>query len=142
MRERTRDGSMHYEKAPRFGIKKCRHDAFHLFCRGCGTGGGCPIVRRVTIGSAPLPQLLPDLHQRLEFLRTGKTVVNQSAIPVGLLIEIPDGCDAEVGEIVTQFLEILRVQDFSILANRRPPSPTWLRSERPDGGHIRGIGRR
>jgi hypothetical protein len=73
-----------------------------------------------SLESTPLPQLFPDLHQRLELLRTRKPIVNQSAIPVGLLTKIVDGSYAEVSEIVPEFLEILLAQDFRVLAIGAP----------------------
>jgi hypothetical protein len=60
------------------------------------------------------------LHQRLELLRTGKTVVNQSAILVGALIKLPDRCDAQMSETVPEFLEILVAQDLRVLTIGTP----------------------
>lgn len=49
--------------------------------------------------SPPLPQLLPDTHQRLNLLRAWK-LLDQSAILICALIESPDGVNAEMCQVV------------------------------------------
>src|ERR1017187_271962 len=51
---------------------------------------------RMISGSPPLPQLFPNLNQRLHLLRRGGLVVNQAAIAVRLIVEIPDGWEAQM----------------------------------------------
>jgi hypothetical protein len=58
--------------------------------------------------SSPLPQLLPDLHERLHLFRTRKPGVDQPAISVRLIVKVPHGLDTEeVREVVTEFVEVL-----------------------------------
>src|ERR1700722_10906272 len=66
------------------------------------------------ISSTPLPQLLPHLHQRLDLARARKMVVEKAAIAVCLLVEFPDGWQAEMREVVTKFLEVLLAQHLCL----------------------------
>jgi len=62
------------------------------------------------ISSTPLPQLLPHLHERLDLARAGKVVVDQAAIPLRLLVDIPNRRQAEMRQVVTEFLEVLAAE--------------------------------
>jgi hypothetical protein len=70
--------------------------------------------RLLQISSTPLPQLLPHLHERLDLARAGKMVVEKAAIAVCLLVEFPDGWQAEMREVVTEFLEVLLAQHLRL----------------------------
>lgn len=70
--------------------------------------------------SPPFPQLLPDLNQSLHLPRTRKAVVNETAILIGPLIEVPNRSHAEVREAVTEFLRLLLAQYLPFLAIRTP----------------------
>jgi hypothetical protein len=63
----------------------------------------------VRISSPPLPPLLPDRHQRRNLFRAGQ-LVDQSAVLMRALVESLDGIDAEMGQVVTQLVEILPTQ--------------------------------
>ena len=69
---------------------------------------------------APLPQLLPNLDQSLHLPRAWKPAVDQPAIPVGLIIEVPNRAQAEVCKVVPEFLQVLFAQDVHLLAIGTP----------------------
>ncbi len=70
-------------------------------------------------GSTPFPQLLPGLDECLHLSGTRKTVVNQPAILIRLLVQITNRRHAEVREAVTEFFEVLLAQNLRLLAIRR-----------------------
>src|SRR5579864_2076898 len=70
--------------------------------------------------SAPLPQLLPHLDQRLYLPRAGKPAVNQAAIAVGLVVEVPNRAQAKMCQVVSQVPQILFAQDVYLLAIGTP----------------------
>jgi hypothetical protein len=70
-------------------------------------------------GSTPFPQLLPGLDECLHLSGTRKTVVNQPAILIRLLVQITNRRHAEVREAVTEFFEVLLAQNLHLLAIRR-----------------------
>src|ERR1700730_18474382 len=70
-------------------------------------------------GSTPFPQLLPGLDECLHLSGTGKTVVDQPAILIRLLVKITNRRHAEVREVVTEFFEVLLAQNLRLLAIRR-----------------------
>src|ERR1700686_3233948 len=72
------------------------------------------------ISSTPLPQLLPHLHQRLDLARARKMVVEKAAIAVCLLVEFPDGWQAEMREVVTKLLEVLLAQHLCLTLVETP----------------------
>ena len=52
--------------------------------------------------------------------RAGKMVVDQTAVAVGRLVEIADGWQAEMGEAVTKFFQVLLAQHLSFSLVRTP----------------------
>ena len=68
-------------------------------------------------GSTPIPQLFPNLNKSLYLARSRKAVIDETAILISLFVEISHGWQAEVGEIVTQFLKVLLAQHlrFSLI---------------------------
>jgi len=73
------------------------------------------MVKRLwQIGSTPFPQLFPHLNKSLYLARAWKTVVDEAAIAVGRLIELPHGRQAEMREVVSKFLEILLAQHLLV----------------------------
>src|SRR5579859_2069242 len=69
---------------------------------------------------SPFPQLLPHLDQCLHLPRAWKPAIDQPAIPVGLLVKVPNRAQAEVCEIVPQILQVLFAQDIDLLAVGTP----------------------
>jgi hypothetical protein len=69
-------------------------------------------------GSAPFPQLLPGLDECLHLSGTRKTVVDQPAVLIRLLVKITNRRHAEVREVVTEFFELLLAQNLRLLAIR------------------------
>ena len=66
----------------------------------------------------PFPQLLPGLDECLHLSGTGKTVVDQPAILIRLLVKLTNRRHAEVREVVTEFFEVLPAQNLPLLAIR------------------------
>jgi len=62
----------------------------------------------------PLPQLFPHLNKRLHLARSWKTVVNEAAILICLLVEVPHGWQAEVSQIVAEFLKVFLAQHLCL----------------------------
>ena len=60
---------------------------------------------------SPFPQLLPHLDKCRHFPRTRKSVVNQSAILEGALVEFPNAARAQMREVVTKLLKLFFVQN-------------------------------
>jgi hypothetical protein len=56
---------------------------------------------------APLPQLFPHLHQRLHLLWTRQPIVDQPAITIRAIVEIPHRRHAQMRQIVTHFLQLV-----------------------------------
>jgi hypothetical protein len=75
--------------------------------------------------SSPLPQLFPNLDERLHLFRSRKPTVDQPAISVRLVVKAPHGLDAEVSEIVTEFPEVLLAQNFSFVTIGTPGHGKW-----------------
>jgi len=69
-------------------------------------------------GSTPFPQLLPGLDECLHLSGTRKTVVDQPAVLIRLLVKITNRRHAEVREVVTEFFEVLLAQNLRLLAIR------------------------
>lgn len=67
---------------------------------------------------APLPQLLPDLHQRLHLLRRGKPTVDHPAVLVGSIIESPYRVNTQMCQVAPQLVEILLGELFRLLGVR------------------------
>jgi hypothetical protein len=65
---------------------------------------------RWSVNSSPLPQLLPQLNEGLDLARAGKVVVDQAAVTVRLLVEVANCRQAQMCEVVTDFLEIVLAQ--------------------------------
>jgi hypothetical protein len=63
--------------------------------------------------SAPLPQLLPNLHEGLDLARARKVVIDQAAVAVCLLVKIPNGWQTEMYEVVTDLPEVVLTQYLS-----------------------------
>jgi len=64
--------------------------------------------------SAPFPQLLPDLDKRLHLTWAGKTVIDQSAILICLLVETLHCWQTKVCQAVTEFPQILSTQHLGL----------------------------
>jgi hypothetical protein len=60
---------------------------------------------------SPLPQLLPNLDERLHFPRARKSVVNESAILEGAFVEFPNAARAQMREAVTKLLKLFFIQN-------------------------------
>jgi hypothetical protein len=69
-------------------------------------------------GSTPFPQLLSGLDECLQLSGTRKTVVDQPAILIRLLVKITNRRHAEVREAVTEFFEVFFAQNLRLLAIR------------------------
>jgi hypothetical protein len=74
---------------------------------------------------APLPQLLPDLNERLHLLRGREPVVDQLAIAVSSFIEPPDRVETQVGQVVTQILRVLFRKYLGLLRIWTPGHHGW-----------------
>ena len=61
---------------------------------------------------APLPQLFPHLDKRLNLLRSRDSIVDESAVLMRALVELPHSGQAQVCEVVTNLLEVLLAQHF------------------------------
>ena len=72
------------------------------------------------IGSLPLPELLPHLHERLDLARARKLVVDEAAITVRLLVEFANGGQAKMREVMTEFLEVILAQHLRFSLVRTP----------------------
>lgn len=60
----------------------------------------------------PLPQLFPHLNKRLNLLWRRNAVVHKSAILVCRFIVLAYGLQAQVREVVPEFLEMFLAQNF------------------------------
>jgi hypothetical protein len=60
--------------------------------------------------SAPLPQLLPNLNKRLHLARARNATLNESAVPVALLVEVSHGGQAKMRESLAQFGKVFLAQ--------------------------------
>jgi len=69
----------------------------------------CTFAKR-TDALAPLPQLFPNLNKSLHLARARETVINEAAILICPVVKLPHGWQAEVREIVTEFLEVFLAQ--------------------------------
>src|SRR5438552_17157223 len=69
-------------------------------------------------GSTPFPQLLPGLDECLHLSGTRKTVVDQPAVLIRLLVKSTNRRHAEVREVVTEFLVLLIAQHLRLLEIR------------------------
>src|ERR1700680_1304424 len=92
------------------GPRRGRHSCSGVMAGHSGSGSRS--------GSTPFPQLLPGLDECLHLSGTGKTVVDQPAILIRLLVKITNRRHAEVREVVTEFVEVLLAQNLRLLAIR------------------------
>jgi hypothetical protein len=60
--------------------------------------------------STPFPQLFPNLNKRLHLAGAGNPAVNESAVPVALLVIVPHGGQAKMSQIMPEFREVLLAQ--------------------------------
>src|ERR1700687_994396 len=79
-----------------------------------------PRAKDVALASTPLAQLLPHLHERLHLPRARQPAVDHSAIPIRRLIKISNRPQAQMCEVVAQFLQVLLAQHVHLLAIRTP----------------------
>src|ERR1700721_3544917 len=68
------------------------------------------------VKSPPFPQLFPNLNKRLHLARARNATVNQSAVPVALLVKVPHGGQAKMRETLAQFREIFLAQHLRFSA--------------------------
>jgi hypothetical protein len=87
-----------------------------ISCTGRASRRRLPPTRhpRLQISSPPLPQLLPHLHEGLDLARAGKMVVEKAAVAIRLLVKIMNRRQAQMREVVTEFLEALLAQHLSL----------------------------
>jgi hypothetical protein len=66
--------------------------------------------------SPPFPQLFPNLNKRLHLARARNATVNESAVPVALLVEVSHGGQAKMRESLSEFPEVLLAQHLRFSA--------------------------
>jgi hypothetical protein len=77
----------------------------------------CALVRTcLAMKSTPLPQLFPSLDKCLHLARARDATVNESAVPVALLVKVSHGGQAKMGESLSEFLEVLLAQHLRFSA--------------------------
>jgi len=69
---------------------------------------------------SPFPQLLPHLNECLNLAGAGKSVVNQSAILEGALVEFPYATRAQVRKVVTKLLKLFFAQNVRVFGIGSP----------------------
>jgi hypothetical protein len=68
------------------------------------------------VKSPPFPQLFPNLNKRLHLARARNATVNESAVPVALLVEVSHGGQAKMRESLSEFPEVLLAQHLRFSA--------------------------
>jgi hypothetical protein len=69
---------------------------------------------------SPFPQLLPYLDECLNLSGAGKSVVDETAILEGALVELPYSLWAKVRQALAKFLELFVIQSVGGFANGPP----------------------
>jgi hypothetical protein len=73
-----------------------------------------------TTRSTPLPQLFPHLNKGLHLAWAWKIAIDEAAILICLLVEVPHGWQTEVREIVPKFRKVFLAQHLSFSLIRTP----------------------
>ena len=86
----------------------------------------CPGYCEPALASPPpFPKLLPRLHELLDGTRWWERLrVDDGALPVGTLIDLPHTVLAQNGHLAHDLLEILSAPDLFLLAEIRTPGHT------------------